>query len=70
MVPSIFVQDTVETMESAGFGIDSTHIFTDLRGGQGDTGDQQTLVVWTTSGKSLNEIMSYLQEISGTLPYE
>jgi plastocyanin len=70
MVPSIFVQDTVENMRSSGFGIDSTHTFTDLRGGQEDTGDQQTLVVWTTSGKSLNEITSYLQEISASLPYE
>jgi hypothetical protein len=70
MVPSIFVQDAVENMRGAGFGIDSMHTFTDLRGGQEDTGDQQTLVVWTTSGKSLNEITSYLQEISGSLPYE
>ena len=70
MVPSIFVEDTVESMKSAGFGIDGMHTFTDLRGGQSDTGDEQVLVVWTTVGKSLDEITSYLGEVSEPLPYE
>ena len=70
MVPSPFVEDTVESMRSEGFGIDSMHTFTDLRGGQSDTGDQQVLVVWTSTGKSLDETTSYLGEISEPLPYE
>ena len=70
MVPSIFVQDTVESMKSAGFGIDSMHTFTDLRSGQGDTGDEQVLVVWISVGESLDEITSYLGEVSEPLPYE
>jgi plastocyanin len=70
MVPSPFVEDTVESMRSEGFGIDSTHTFTDLRGGQSDTGDQQVLLVWTADGKSLDEITSYLGEVSEPLPYE
>src|ERR687892_1913121 len=70
MVPSPFVQNVVESMGSAGFGIDSMHTFTDLRGGQEDTGDQQVLVVWTAAGKSLDEITTYLGEVSEPLPYE
>ena len=46
------------------------HNFKDLRGGQSDTGDEQTLVVWTTVGKSLDGITSQLGEISNSLPYE
>ena len=32
MVPSINLQGVEECLRSAGFGIDSTHTFTDLRG--------------------------------------
>ena len=70
MVPSINLQGVEEGLRSAGFGIDSTHTFTDLRGGQEDTGDEQVLVVWTAAGKSLDDITSDLQAISGPLPYE
>ena len=69
MVPTINLQD-VEGLRSAGFGIDSKHTFTDLRGGQEDTGDEQVLVVWTAAGKSLYDITSDLQAISSPLPYE
>jgi hypothetical protein len=58
MVPSPFVQNVVESMRSAGYVIDSMHTFTDLRGGQEDTGDEQVLVVWTATGKSLEEVAS------------
>jgi hypothetical protein len=70
MVPSPLVQMVVESTRSAGFGIDSMHTFTDLRGGQEDTGDEQVLVVWTASGKSLEEIALRLGEVSEGLPYE
>jgi plastocyanin len=70
MVPSPFVQNIVESMRSAGFAIDSMHTFTDLRGGQEDTGDEQILVVWTAAGKSLDEITLRLGEVSEGLPYE
>jgi plastocyanin len=70
MVPSPMVQSITGEMRNAGFDIDSTHMFTDLRGGQEDTGDQQALVVWTATGKGLEEITSYLGEISEPLPYE
>jgi hypothetical protein len=70
MVPSINLQAVEEGLRSADFGIDSTHTFTDLRGGQEDTGDEQVLLVWSASGKSLNQITSDLQAISEPLPYE
>jgi hypothetical protein len=46
MVPSIYADNTVQSLKSAGFGIDSMQNFKDLRGGQEDTGDIQTLLVW------------------------
>jgi plastocyanin len=70
MVPSMMVQSVADEMRNAGFGIDSMHAFTDLRGGQEDTGDEQVLVVWTTAGKSLDDSTSQLKQISEGLPYE
>jgi hypothetical protein len=70
MVPAMMIQGVSEEMRYSVFGIDSTHTFTDLRGGQEDTGDQQVLVVWTAAGKGLDEITSYLGDISEPLPYE
>ena len=70
MVPSMDIQDIAATIEDAGFGIDSMHNFKDLRGGQSDTGDEQTLVIWTANGMNLDEIGSQLQAISEPLPYE
>jgi hypothetical protein len=45
-------------MRSTGFAIDNMHTFTDLRGGQENTGDEQVLVMWTAAGKSLDEIVT------------
>ena len=70
MVPSMDVQNIAASIKNAGFGIDSMHNFKDLRGGQSDTGDEQTLVIWTADGMDLSEIGSGLQAISEPLPYE
>jgi plastocyanin len=70
MVLSMDIQDIAATIRNAGFGIDSMHNFKDLRGGQSDTGDEQTLVIWTANGMDLSEIGSRLQAISEPLPYE
>jgi plastocyanin len=70
MIPSMDVQNIVASIKDAGFGIDSMHNFKDLRGGQSDTGDEQTLVIWTANGMDLNEVASRLQAISEPLPYE
>jgi plastocyanin len=70
MVPSMDVQNIAASIKNAGFGIDSMHNFKDLRGGQSDTGDEQTLVIWTANGMDLSEIGSRFQAISEPLPYE
>jgi plastocyanin len=64
MVPTEDIDTYVQDLKSKGFAIDSTHNFNDIR-----AGDQQTLLVWTTSGMNLNEIISTLQEITPGLPY-
>ena len=52
-----------------GFSIDSTFTYKDPRGGQKETGPEQTSVVWTTSGMALDQVISALKEITPTLPY-
>ena len=46
------------------------HNFKDLRGGQSDTGDEQTLVIWTANGMDIERVESALKSISENLPYE
>ena len=70
MVPSMMIQEVTDEMRNVGFVIDSMHNFKDLRGGQSDTGDEQVLVIWTSAGKSLEDVTSQLGEISEGLPYE
>ena len=69
MVPTQDIQTYTTDLENRGFNIDSTHNFKDLRGGQSGTGDEQTLIVWTTSGIDLSTIGLNLQEFSSELPY-
>jgi plastocyanin len=64
MVPTEDIDMYVQDLTSEGFIIDSTYNFNDIR-----AGDEQTLLVWTTSGKNLNEVISTLQEITPQLPY-
>ena len=69
MVPTQDIQIYTPDLENRGFNIDSAHNFKDLRGGQSGTGDEQTLIVWTTGGMDLSTIASNLQEFSSGLPY-
>ena len=64
MVPTEDMDMYAQDLESKGFAIDSTHNFNDIR-----AGDQQTLLVWTTSGINLDEVISTLQEVTPGLPY-
>ena len=64
MVPTEDIDMYVQDLTSEGFTIDSTYNFNDIR-----AGDEQTLLVWTTSGKNLNEVISALQDITPQLPY-
>jgi len=69
MVPTQDIQTSTTDHESKGFTIDSTHNFKDLRGGQSGTGDEQTLIVWTTAGMDTSNMATNLQEFSSGLPY-
>ena len=64
MVPTEDVDTYVQDLTSKGFTMDSTYNFNDIR-----AGDEQTLLVWTASGKNLDEVISMLQEITPQLPY-
>lgn len=69
MVPTQDIQTYTTDLENRGFIIDSTHNFKDLRGGQSGTGDEQTLIVWTSTGADLSTIAKNLEEFSSGLPY-
>jgi plastocyanin len=64
MVPASDIDTYVQDLKNSGFTIDSTQDFSDIR-----AGDQQVLLVWTTSGVDLNNIVSTLQRITQSLPY-
>jgi plastocyanin len=64
MVPTEDIDTYLQDLKSKGFAIDSTYNFNDIR-----AGDQQALLVWTTSGMNLDEIIPTLQEITPGLPY-
>lgn len=69
MVPTQDIQTYTTDLQNRGFAIESTHNFKDIRGGQSGTGDEQTLIVWTTSGMTLSDIATNLQEFTPGLPY-
>jgi hypothetical protein len=71
MVPSQDIQIYTSDLHNRGFAIDSTCSFKDLRGGQSGTGDEQTLrlIVWTTSGTCLSDIVIYMEEFALELSY-
>jgi hypothetical protein len=72
VLPSKDLEGYVSEFTDKGFIIENTHTFKDLHDGQKGTGDEQTLVVWTTSsssGMTLGKVLSALQEITPRLPY-
>jgi plastocyanin len=69
MVPTQDIDSYIQQITDAGITVDNTYDFKDLRGGQKGTGDTQTLIVWTTANKDLNESLPALSEISADLPY-
>ena len=64
MVPAADLDMYVQDLKDNGFAVDSTQDFSDIR-----AGDQQALLVWTTSGIELGQVISALQSITPTLPY-
>jgi plastocyanin len=71
MVPLNLQDKIISEFKSKGFGIDSTHLFNSVRGGVGGEtcGDiQESLLILTSSGKSLDEVISALQGLAPTMP--
>jgi plastocyanin len=64
MVPAADLDTYVQDLKDNGFAVDSTQDFSDIR-----AGDQQVLLVWTTSGIDLGQVVSALQRITPNLPY-
>jgi plastocyanin len=64
MVPTEETETYTQDLTSKGFVVESTHNFNDIR-----SGDQQTLLVWTSSGMDLNQVIPTLKEITSGLPY-
>jgi plastocyanin len=71
MVPTNIRDKIVSALQGQGFGIDNQYPFTSLRGGGSTTGGDknQVLLVLTSSGKNLNEVISALSSIVPTMPY-
>jgi plastocyanin len=71
MVPANIRDKIVSALQGQGFGIDNQYPFTSLRGGGSTTGGDknQVLLVLTSSGKNLNEVISALSNIVPTMPY-
>jgi hypothetical protein len=67
MVPAMNLDKYISALTSKGFSIDGTHTFNDLRGGQEGTGPEQTMIVWTSSGKELDQVVAALKEITPSL---
>jgi plastocyanin len=72
MVPSKLLDKTIADLKSQGFTIDNQYPFTSLRGGRSAAGGdkQQVLLVLTSSGKNLNQVISALANVASTLPYK
>lgn len=64
MVPTEETETYTQDLTSKGFVVETTHNFNDIR-----SGDQQTLLVWTSSGMNLNQVIPTLKEITSGLPY-
>lgn len=64
MVPAKDLSKDIAALTNGGLSIDSTFTYKDARGGQKGTGPEQTLIVWSSSGMSLNKVILALQEYS------
>jgi plastocyanin len=69
MVPAKDLGKDIAELTNRGLSVDNTFTYKDSRGGQKGTGPEQTLVVWTSSGLTLDKVISALKAITPTLPY-
>ena len=71
MVPANQLDKAISEIKGQDFGIDNQYPFASLRGGGSTAGGDknQVLLVLTSSGKNLNEVISALSSIVPTMPY-
>ncbi|MGC2598334.1 MAG: hypothetical protein WA395_09415 [Nitrososphaeraceae archaeon] len=71
IVPAKLLDKVSSDLRGQGFGIDNQHPFKSLRGGGGTTGGDknQVMLVLTSSGKNLNEVISALNKVVPTMGY-
>ncbi|MGB7955562.1 MAG: hypothetical protein WCF23_16420 [Candidatus Nitrosopolaris sp.] len=71
IVPAKLLDKVSSDLKGQGLGIDNQYPFKSLRGGGGTTGGDknQVMLVLTSSGKSLNEVISALNKVVPTLGY-
>jgi plastocyanin len=71
MVPANQLGKAISEIKSQGFGIDNQYSFTSLRGGGSTPGGDkhQVLLILTSSGEGLNEVVSALDKIASTMSY-
>jgi len=71
IVPAKKLDKVSSDLRNQGFGIDNQYPFKSLRGGGGTTGGDknQAMLVLTSSGKSLNQVISALNKIVPTMGY-
>jgi plastocyanin len=71
ILPAKLLDKVSSDLRGQGLGIDNQYPFKSLRGGGGTTGGDknQVMLVLTSSGKSLNEVISALNKVVPTLGY-
>jgi plastocyanin len=71
IVPAMKLDKVSSDLRNQGFGIDNQYPFKSLRGGGGTTGGDknQAMLVLTSSGKSLNQVISALNKVVPTMGY-
>jgi len=71
IVPAMKLDKVSSDLRNQGFGIDNQYPFKSLRGGGGTTGGDknQVMLVLTSSGKSLNQVISALNKVVPTMGY-
>jgi plastocyanin len=71
IVPAKLLDKVSSDLKGQGLGIDNQYPFKSLRGGGGTTGGDknQVMLVLTSSGKSLSEVISALNKVVPTLGY-
>ncbi len=71
IVPAKKLDKVSSDLRNQGLGIDNQYPFKSLRGGGGTTGGDknQVMLVLTSSGKSLNQVISALNKVEPTMGY-